>query len=394
MSIAPATLKIATPSQLDDLLDSIGIKLQIGPTAYDEASDRYHTISKLLNKEGNPLARFSPDIYPQGSLRIGTTIKPKGKDEYDLDLVCLLNADPRHFPDATVLLDLVESVLRANKTYDGMIERKNRCIRITYAKQFHMDILPACPSPSNCEIHGEHCLKVPDCNLEDWKDSNPKGYAYWFEAKARSAAATFRKSIEPLPEQQTYQELDTLRRVVQLMKRHRDVALEALELNERPISIVLTTLAARHHTGTTSVIDALESILLSIKSEIELVMARGGKRLVVLNPTNKEEDLSERWDSNPDLYPIFVDWVNNFIAALRALRQQPGLPEISKQLETMFGEKTTKVVIEDYVKRVSNLRSAGDLATGYTTGLIVNKEAPRSTSIQTNNFHGDDKSQK
>jgi hypothetical protein len=392
MSIASASLKNAIPSRLDDLLDSIGIKLQISPTAYDEARKRYRTISELLNKENSPLAKFAPDIYPQGSLRIGTTVKPKGKDEYDLDLVCLLNADPSRFPDPTVLLDMVEATLRANKTYDGMIERKNRCIRITYAKQFHLDILPACPSPNDCEIHGEHCLKVPDCNLEDWKDSNPKGYANWFEEKARSATVEFRKSVEPLPEQQTYEELDTLRRVVQLMKRHRDVTLEKLEEKERPISIVLTTLAARHHTGTTSVIDALESILSGIKSDIELSRARGEKRLMVLNPTNKEEDLSERWDSNPRLYPIFVDWVSNFIAALRSLRQQPGLPEISKQLETMFGEKTTKAVVEDYVKRVSNLRDAGSLATAYTTGLIVTKDAPRSTGIQTNNFHGEDES--
>lgn len=390
MTTTPSFSKYKILTELDDLLNSIGIKLQISETAHNEAKKRYGTISQLLNAEDSPLAKFSPDIYPQGSLRIGTTVKPRGEDEYDVDLVCMLKADSEEFPDPLVLLDMVEAQLRANKTYEGMIERKNRCIRINYANQFHMDILPACPNPSDYEIYGEHCLLVPDCAAEEWKDSNPKGYANWFEEKARSATTEFRKGIEPLPEQQTYEELETLKRITQLMKRNRDVMLEDLEVKERPISVVLTTLAARNFNGNPSVIDALESSLLSIKSEIEEAEIFGRKRIEVLNPTNKEEDFAERWDADPKLYATFVDWVHNFIGSLAELRKQPGLPEIGKQLEKMFGERVTKEVVKDYVKRVSDLRNDGELATAYTTGLIVTKETPKSTSIQTNNFHGDD----
>lgn len=385
----PAFSKTAILSKLNDLLNGIGVKLQISPTAHDEAHKRYKTIAEWLKAADSPLAKFSPDIYSQGSLRIGTTVKPKGEDEYDVDLVCELNADPRNFADPTVLLDMIEARLQANKTYEGMIERKNRCIRINYANEFHMDILPACPSPSHLDSHGEHCLKVPDCKLEDWKDSNPKGYAKWFEAKAFSATAEFRKSIEPLPEQQSYEEMPVLQRVVQLMKRNRDVTLEALEAGERPISIVLTTLAAHYYNGSPSVIDALEYILFNIKLRIGLNAAQG-QRIVVLNPTNEKEDLSERWSNDQKLYQTFIKWVNDLSYSLEILRKTEGLPEIATQLKKMFGENVTIGVVKDYTKRMSAERLAGNLATGFTTGLIVSKETPKSTPVKSNNFHGDD----
>lgn len=377
-------------SELDDLLDGIGVKLQISETAHNEARQRYKTITEWLNAEGSPLAKFSPDIFSQGSLRIGTTVKPKGEEEYDVDLVLVLKADPNLFPNPIVLLDMVEERLISNKTYEGMIERKNRCIRINYANQFHMDILPACPNPSGFEIFGEHCLLVPDCDAEDWKDSNPKGFANWFEEKARNARVEYRKNIEPLPEQQAYEDLETLKRVVQLMKRNRDVSLENLDVKECPISVVLTTLAARNYNGNPSVIDALENILMNIKIEIEYARREGKERIEVLNPTNKNEDFAERWENNSKLYSVFVEWIDSFINSLKILREQLGLPEISKHLEIMFGEKVTKDVVKDYVKRVSNLREEGELATEFATGLIVPKATPNSTSIRTNNFHGDD----
>lgn len=317
-------------------------------------------------------------------MRIGTTVKPKGEDEYDVDLVCELKADPSDFPNPIDLLDMVEERLRANQTYDGKIERKNRCIRINYANEFHMDILPACPSPSNFDFHGEHCLKVPDCTLEDWKDSNPKGYAKWFEGKARDATVEFRKSIEALPEQQAYEDLATLPRVVQLMKRNRDVILEDLDAKDRPISIVLTTLAAHYYNGSPSVIDALEYIVFNIR-----LHTVGTQRIKVLNPTNKEEDFSERWANDAKLYDTFVGWVDNLASSLEALRKTQGLPEIAAQLKVMFGENVTNFVVEDHLKRLTDLRKTGSVATT-ASGIIVLTETPKSNPIPYNTFHGNE----
>ena len=269
-----------------------------------------------------------------------------------------------------------------------MIERKRRCIRLNYANEFHMDILPACPNPSNAEFHGESCLLVPDRELKDWKDSNPKGFARWFEFKEQEAVISFReKAAEPVPEQQAYEDKTALNRGVQLIKRHRDFTLSNLSEHERPISVVLTTLAARTYTGTASVIEALERIALGIAGELREAESLG-RRLVVKNPTNENEDLSERWDDAAN-YTNFKSWLQKFTNDLGELRQMVGVPQIVAKLKLMFGENVTNSVVTQFAERMSKKRYSGNLAVASGSGIVVLSDTPKSTPILQNTFHGE-----
>jgi hypothetical protein len=368
-------------SQLDDLLERIGVKLQISPTAHKQAKKRYKTIGAWLGAEGSPLAQYEPWIYSQGSLKIGTTVKPIGRNEYDLDLVCEFQMDWRLFPEPVKLLDIVWDRLYSNETYRPMIERMNRCIRINYANEFHMDILPACPKPEA----GLHCVVVPDCDAEDWKDSNPKGYALWFEAKAKQALAEFkRKNAEPLPEQQTFEELEPLKRAVQLMKRHRDVVFEKTS-KLAPISIVLTTLAADHYQGQSSVNEALRGILDGIMASIPK-----NERLYILNPTNPREDLSERWDDHPERYRAFVNFIRDFRNRWGKLNEQRGIQNIKVVLENMFGESIAKEVITEHIKAFDMARADGGLGVRKGSGIIGSATSAASIPVQRNTFYGEE----
>jgi hypothetical protein len=368
-----------TNTMLDDLLDRVGRKLQISETAHQQARGRYKTITDWLRADGSKVAQYEPDIYTQGSLRIGTTVKPRSRDEYDLDLVCeFKNMDWRLFPVPEKLLDIVENRLRENGTYCSMITRKNRCIRITYSNQFHMDILPACPNPTA----GLHCVVVPDCAAEDWKDSNPRGYALWFEKIAEEARAKFKRNVEPLPAQDTYDDLATLKRAVQLIKRYRDIAYETTP-NLKPISIVLTTLAAQHYDGQQSVYEAVRGILDGI---IASIPAYG--RLRVYNPTNRLEDLSERWEEETALYSAFVTGMKEFRARWAELNQQRGIPNVKVTLEKMFGERIAKDVVGDYMKALDASRRSGELGIEKGSGVITSAYSSGS-SIPRNTFDGD-----
>lgn len=375
----------AAAVQLDDLLDRIGIKLQLSETAYERAEERYKAIATLLGKASSTLAKYRPDIYPQGSLRIGTTVKLRGRNEFDLDFVCELQADPRIFPNPTVLLDIIEGILRASEIYRDKVERKNRCIRVIYADEFYMDVLPACPNPST-GLYGEHCVIVPDCAAQDWKHSNPKGYALWFENRAKEAVFSFRKAIEPLPEQQSYEDLATLNRVVQLLKRHRDVVFEK-NPKQAPISIVLTTLAAQTYLGEASVSDAMGQLLDGITS---LIPNLAVGRLQVPNPTNSGEDLSERWDDNPEAYLAFVSWIRTLATTWQELLNTRGIQNTKAVLETMFGEKVTKTAVEDHIRAFEEPRQSGRLAVQRGTGLIVPAVTSAATAIPRNTFYGDE----
>lgn len=108
----------AMTAQMDDLLDRIGRKLQLSETAYQLAQDRYRTIATLLQKDPRS-GRYEPDIYPQGSLRIGTTVKLRGRKEFDLDFVCEFKVSAEIFSNPIILLDIVEEVLRGNVLSKG-----------------------------------------------------------------------------------------------------------------------------------------------------------------------------------------------------------------------------------------------------------------------------------
>ncbi|MEK6336949.1 MAG: nucleotidyltransferase [Acidobacteriota bacterium] len=374
----------AATIQLDDLLDRIGVKLQLSETAYKLAENRYKAIAVLLGQAGSSVAKYRPDIYPQGSLRIGTTVKLRRRNEFDLDFVCEFQASPETFPDPIVLLDFIEEILRGNGVYKDNVERKNRCIRVIYADEFYMDILPACPNPSP-GLYGSTCVLVPDCSAQTWKHSNPKGFARWYEGRAQEAVVTFRKAIEPLPEHQSYEDLATLNRIVQLMKRHRDIIFEKCP-KQAPISIVLTTLAAKTYAGHTSVSEAMAHVLRGICALIPNV-ADG--RLQVLNPTNSGEDLSERWDDDPEAYLGFVSWINAFAKTWNDLLNVHGIQNAKIVLEKMFGERVARTAVEEHIKAFEAPRQSGGLAVERGSGLIVPAATASATAISRNTFYGD-----
>lgn len=363
---------------LDDLLNRIGEKLQISDTDHQMAETRYHAIGDWLSAEGSSLAIYDPSIYSQGSLRIGTTVKPRAQEEFDLDLVCQIHADPQMFPNPVELLNRVEGRLREHGTYKNMLERKNRCVRINYANEFHMDILPACPD----RFSGGTCLVVPDRDARNWKPSNPKGYAAWFEniAERPVSTASF-KEIEPLPEQEALHLKATLKRAVQLIKRWRDIHY-ANEPELAPISIVLTTLAAQHYGGERSVNDALAVILRGIITNLP-----SNGRLVVCNPSNPKEDLSERWDTCPENYRAFVSGIVDFERQWIDVNEMRGT-QLIERLKQLFGVNVTERAVKDQADFVERQRRGNGLGIHRTTGGIIGVTSPSSVSIRPNTFYG------
>jgi hypothetical protein len=368
--------------RIDTYLEGICEKLQITPTQYESAEERYLAVANWLNAEGSRLLVFRPVIFPQGSLRIGTTVRPLKRKEFDLDFVCEFDVDWRRFRNPVDLLDLLEGRIRDHKLYREMCERKNRCIRIYYADDFYMDILPACPDKEA----GGTCLLVPDCEARDWKASNPKGYAEWFEARARREMVALKRSVEPIPDQESADEKPPFKLAVQLLKRCRDIFF-AENPENAPISIVLTTLAASHYSQERSVNVALMNILSGIVAEINALPPGG--RIVVCNPSNRDEDLSERWDNNREAWQAFVGFIQTFHRQWQALNQQHGIDAIAGVLEKLFGEEPTKTVIKEAASAMQAQREAGKLSVAKSSGIIVGSSTSDSTRIRPNTFYGE-----
>ena len=141
-------LDIALKERLNLLLRYIADELDISETHHKLAEQHYQAVGNWLGADGSLLAPFNPDIYPQGSFRLGTVVKPiSGEDRYDIDLVCQLEL-PRQQVTQRRLKQMVGDRLKENKTYAEMLEPEGRrCWTLQYADsaRFHMDILPAIP---------------------------------------------------------------------------------------------------------------------------------------------------------------------------------------------------------------------------------------------------------
>ncbi|MEQ9235849.1 nucleotidyltransferase domain-containing protein [Coleofasciculus sp. E2-BRE-01] len=362
-------------SELDRILEGICRKLQLTPTQHDLARQHYEAVGNWLEHEGSILAPYHPKIYPQGSLAMGITNKPLGKEEYDLDFICELSI-PWWTISPEDLVSKFEYRIREHQDYTARMERGNRCIRLTYAHNFHLDIVPAC---SNKGL-GYGQIRIPDKKAKSWKDSNSKDYIKWFNKRARQSRRV--DSAEPLPLQESLEEKPALKCAVQLFKRHRDVAFRNM-LDLAPVSIVLGTLCAIHYQGQESVGEAVAGILNGIAQSIA---QNQGSILLVLNPANKvREDLGERW-KNAEAYEKFVVWIGEFNKLWLELSNAKGYPEISRLLETLFDEQPTRDVIREDAVQVGNIRGTGQLGILPGSGTLTSQ--PGAIHIPKNTFYG------
>ncbi|HYM07248.1 MAG TPA: nucleotidyltransferase [Candidatus Dormibacteraeota bacterium] len=380
----PQTTLPSTRTQwLDRHLNRVCVLLELTATQYHDAEGKYQSVGKWLSAEGSSLAIFAPEIYPQGSMFLGTTVRPWGRMEYDLDLVCQLHWCANQ-PPLTVY-DWVYGRMNANETYAEMLEKLKRCLRLNYAGAFHMDILPACP---NDQV-GNGSIIVPDCKLECWMHSHPKGFAAWFFEKCRLrdelAERMLKGSVEPLPSPVPSEYKFPLQRIVQLMKRHRDVYFRGGHDIAR--SVILTTLAGQFYQGQRSLSLALESVLDGIHAELE----RHPTVPRIPNPVHAVENFADTWDQ--EKYDRFKAYIQNFRQGLKALlypslsEERIGIEKAAGRLGELLGAEKVTEAIRIEAKEMNDYRGNGGLAIG-SSGILTGISQARSIGVPRNQFFG------
>jgi hypothetical protein len=334
----------------DDILEAIADALDIPPSKFEEAKSRYEAIGNWLDRPESSIAQFEPTISPQGSFLLGTVTRPfNDNEEYDVDLVCRLLATKADFTQKS----LKEAVGREVALYaraHGMVgpEEHRRCWRLNYAAgaQFHMDVLPALPDAQRYQARlilegystlakddtlSGQAIAITDNSLpqydrptEDWPQSNPTGYAAWFRSRMRVRLTEAKRalakreritaSVDEIPD---YKVKTPLQRAIQLLKRHRDCMFTD-DAEYKPISIIITTLAAHAYNEELTISAALQSILTGMDRFIE---DRGGVAWVA-NPVNPAENFADKWAEEPKKRENFYRWLDqalqDFALYLRA----------------------------------------------------------------------------
>ncbi len=352
-------------------LERVAEEIDIPPSKYQDAVDRYQSIGRWLEEGEYPACVGEPRIYPQGSFRLGTVVRPiRGGVEanYDIDLVCeLLIA--KHRTDARSVKMMVGSRLYEHARYSKMLDEEGkRCWTLEYAEQdgigFHLDVLPSVPD-SHGPLDTSIAITNKNGRLYDWSASNPKGYGKWFDSKNQKAfnlvlteqkraiqsrASTIYASVDEVPEQLVR---TPLQRSVQIMKRHRDSKFNNGNNDYAPISIIITTLAAQLYQGEPDIYSALTGIVSKLHAYAGLVesgpadWARVPSDLItrtsngkwyIGNPVNPEENFADRWhENNHARARAFFSWVEalkeDFVDILAATRPEA----VRKRFEAVLG---------------------------------------------------------
>ena len=370
---------ISRKRYLAGVLELLCRQLELTPAQYEDATAKYGAVGRWLN-DGLLLARLDPEVFAQGSIRLGTTVRPLGRDEFDVDLVCWLVGGHDGF-EPSLVMRLVGDRLREHRTYRDMLEPKNRCWRLNYAGEFHMDITPAVAN-SSCSNGG---LVVPDRELRHWSPTNPRGYADWFDRQAavqpvieKGLREGVRAGVEPLPDQIPFK--NVLVRAVQLFKRHRDVWFQGRDSGTAPISIIVTTLAARTYVRAVasrayrSEFDLLLEVIHGMPRQVEIRNIGGRRQYFVCNPTTDGENFAEKWNQHPERADAFFAWSRAALDDFRRLSETSGMEAIREHLAGRFGERESGRAMQSVASAVTAARESGHLrvaaGVGLTTGTL------------------------
>jgi len=353
---------------VDLILRQLAEELDIPPSKYQQAVERYSAVGRWLEQGGYPGTYGRPDIYVQGSFRLGTVVRPlKGGREadYDIDLACQFRAlvalcTPRQ------VKHWVGDRLKEHGTYRPMLEDEGRrCWTLVYSEKdeigFHLDNLPCLLNPIfDGTVDARYGMQAIETTNRDqpggpysWAKSNPNGFADWFADRQRAAfqrIAALQKleiqrrnpvlfeSVGHVPD---FLVRTPLQRVVQLLKRHRDVRfLGHHDENDKPISVIITVLAASAYAQEPDVFSALARVVDQVQryQETNIIRCVGGK-WTIENPTNPGENFAERWnDEGSRRAEAFFTWINWLQEDLDELLNVASASDLDKLLRRTFGD--------------------------------------------------------
>ena len=427
---------------LNEILRRIAESLDISPTDYERAVQSYGAVGNWLERgfedEAYPGSLSKPEIYPQGSIRIGTVVKPLRDSEdasYDVDIICELqyfNIESSS-NNAEVIKQMVGKRLKSHVTYcDKLDDEGKRCWTLEYAKDngigFHIDVLPCVPDPikgaeitktnqSNSDTQNEFTkTTIALTDKEDgrsppykWRSSNPHGYAKWFQEQNTTFAqfathqkqeifANTRNQTNRLPLYENVQAVPDqlvrtpLQRAIQILKRHRDIRFSNQRQGDfignpkfKPVSIIITTLAARLYEDEGDVLSALINIVTKLSyhsalvenryaqldesvAQRELIRRKSDGTWEIQNPVNPSENFSDRWhEDNHARAKAFFVWMASVKSDIQDAVKEYKSHELKKLLGDRFGERSLNEAWTGYEKDHNN--QSKDLIIGASRAL-------------------------
>lgn len=261
------------------------------------------------------------DLYieanAQGSWAHRTIIKPVGENgTFDADVVMFL--EPHANWTASDYIENLYSCFREHGTYRDKVSRKTRCVTLTYAGEFSLDVVPC--------IRKEGWLSTTHWILnrhDDVKEqTDPDGFTKWFRTRNGWTGG------------------NQLIKVVRLLKYLRDA-----KKTFSAKSILLTTLIGER----IEFLDELGNDFADLPTSLRTVTKRLDDYLQanptmpeVVNPVQSDESFTRHWDQK--LYENFRDCIHRYAAWIDDAFVEQDRDESIVKWRRVFGDDFAKGV--------------------------------------------------
>lgn len=145
--------------KLNDHFKQFVANISLNPTRIEKIESAVRNWEKKF-KDDDEIKDIFVDYYTQGSYSTDTGVRPKSGEEFDVDVVLVMDIDEE--ADPKDILHHIKVRIKSHKEFEDRVKVKDRCVRIEYAKEFHVDVVPA--------FEFDSCIKIPSKK----KKSGPK----------------------------------------------------------------------------------------------------------------------------------------------------------------------------------------------------------------------------
>lgn len=380
--------------ELDKILVTLAQNLDITKTQYDNLVKSYGAVGKYL-EEDPCFGPFHPVITPQGSLRLGTIIQPVCEDDdLDVDLVYRLTEKSPTWTQHDIK-QRVGDRFKSHGTYNDMLDKEEgrRCWTLLYRQKtenakerYHMDVLPCVAdrgheervrqmvaSSFSANDVGSLAIRITDTksvdyrtspNKQTWLKSNPDGYAIWFASRCKMTAELREAAMGTIIPIGVYvPNKSILQRIVQLLKRHRDIMFNGNY--DKPISIIITTLAARAYQGESSLFEGFCNVIDRMGN---FIRKKNDGNYFIENPVNVQENFADKWPIHPKRRINFFKWLHRLKQDKEAMITHKGV-ELRDTFAASFGKNIALKTFAD-ITQAHKENAANSKLKVASTGII------------------------
>jgi hypothetical protein len=274
----------------------------------DQLDDRVNSIYAAIKRD-TVLGDLVTGKSKQGSWAHKMIIKPKPGKEYDADVLIHMTENTDWDDDKGQYIEQLYWAL-GRVGYSGKATRKTRCVRVQYANECHVDLVPYVSTAFGSRIVNKA--------TGEWEYSNPEGFTSWMAERDTITNGNFRRAV----------------RLMKYLRDHKNSFTGTR-------SIILTTLLGNQANYSTALYDpdayrSVPNTLVTLVEELDTWMQARPTMPDVCDPSWPTTTFNHRWSQGS--YSYFRERINAHAAQMRSALDETNAAESERKWQALFGD--------------------------------------------------------